>query len=236
MHQITPVILIGGLGTRLQPVVKDRPKGIAEVGGKPFIYYLLKQLEIHNFKTVLLCTGYMSSAIEESLSLLTSQVKIEYSKESTPLGTAGALRNALPKISTDNLMVMNGDSFCDIDMHELLLKSSISKADCMMTLTKVKNSCRYGSVHINDQGFVTKFSSRPEESGENIINAGIYIFRKSLIESIPPKTHRSLENDFLPKWSEEGRIAYFIHNGRFIDIGTPNSYIESQSFFGTQNS
>ena len=233
MNQITPGILIGGLGTRLQSVVKDRPKGIAEVGGKPFIYYLLKQLEMHEFKKVLLCTGYMSSAIEESLSHFTSKVKIEYSKESTPLGTAGALRNALSEISTDNLMVMNGDSFCDIDMNELILKFSTSKADCVMTLTKVKDSCRYGTVHINDKGFITNFSSSPEESWGNLINAGIYIFKKSLIRSISPKQHWSLENDFLPKWSDEGKIVSFIHNGRFIDIGTPNSYVESQSFFQT---
>ena len=235
MDHITPVILIGGLGSRLRPIVRDRPKGIAEVNGKPFAYYILNQLESHGFKKVVLCTGYMSLEIKEALKLIPFEIKVEYSEEATPLGTAGALRNALSRIDTTHIMLMNGDSYCDLNISKLILKSQEAKAECLMTLIHLKDSQRFGAVQIDDKGFVTQFLSRPKDPSNSLINAGIYIFSKTLIENIPPNKKLSLEEDFLHSWATENKIKAYLHTGRFIDIGTPNSYNKSHSFFQISN-
>ena len=107
------MILAGGFGTRLRSVVSDRPKVLAEVGGRPFLEYLLDQLVAEDVKSVVLCTGYLGEQVQRRLGTHYRTLALQYSREPQPLGTGGALRLALPMLDTDPVLVMNGDSYCD---------------------------------------------------------------------------------------------------------------------------
>jgi D-glycero-alpha-D-manno-heptose 1-phosphate guanylyltransferase len=113
---ITGVVLAGGLGTRLRPVVKDVPKVLAEVGGRPFLTYILDQLDQAGMREVVLCTGYLAEVIGKTFGHRYKSLTVKYSNEMQPLGTGGALRQALPQCPSDPVMVLNGDSFIDADL------------------------------------------------------------------------------------------------------------------------
>ena len=112
MFGVTAAILAGGLGTRLRSVVKDRPKVLAEIRGVPFLTYLLDQLAAAGVRDVVLCTGYMGEQVRSAFGDSYGGMCLSYSQESSPLGTAGALRLALPLFKSSSVLVMNGDSFC----------------------------------------------------------------------------------------------------------------------------
>src|SRR5437899_2628493 len=111
-NSLSAAILVGGLGTRLRGIVADRPKVLAEVRGRPFLAYLLDQLVASGFQDVVLCTGYRSEQVKEVFGDGYGPLRIVYSEETVPLGTAGALRLALPLLQSETILVMNGDSFC----------------------------------------------------------------------------------------------------------------------------
>jgi len=116
ISDITAVILAGGLGTRLQPVVPDKPKVLVEVLGRPFLVYLLDQLVSLGLHKVVLCTGYKGDKVQECFGGAYRSLRLLYSREDEPLGTGGALRLALPCFSSDTILVMNGDSYIDADL------------------------------------------------------------------------------------------------------------------------
>ena len=112
----TAVVLAGGVGSRLRSVVGNRPKALASIHNRPFLAYLLDALEAAGIGEVVLCTGYMAEQVEETFGPTYGRMQFRYSRESTPLGTGGALRAAMPWIKTDFVLVMNGDSFCEVDL------------------------------------------------------------------------------------------------------------------------
>ena len=116
LSDITPVILAGGLGTRLQSVVSGRPKVLANILGRPFMTFLLDQLVLTDVRDVVLCTGYMADEIHKQLGNTYKSLRLVYSREDVPLDTGGALRLALPHLNSDTVLVMNGDSFVNIDL------------------------------------------------------------------------------------------------------------------------
>jgi D-glycero-alpha-D-manno-heptose 1-phosphate guanylyltransferase len=110
--EVTAAVLAGGLGTRLRSVVDDRPKVLAQVHARPFLMFLLDQLAAADFRSVVLCTGYLGEQIQRTFGETYKCLRILYSQEPKPLGTGGALRFALPQITSDPVLVLNGDSFC----------------------------------------------------------------------------------------------------------------------------
>ena len=117
---VTAVILAGGMGTRLRKVISDRPKVMAEINGKPFLYYLLDQLAYASTERVIISTGYMAESIEDAMGASYKSLHVDYSKEKTPLGTAGALKLAERAIDTEYCLVINGDSYTEFDFISLL--------------------------------------------------------------------------------------------------------------------
>lgn len=232
--EITGVILAGGKGSRLSSVVSDRPKVLAEIHGRPFLAFLLDQLVSAGIRDVVLCTGYRADAIHKEIGETYKSLKIVHSPEQTPLGTAGAVRNALQYLHSDTLILMNGDSFIDVDLNgyfEWFFGRSRSAA---MLLTNVPDEKRYGKVKIAEDDSVLSFEEKGDTAGEGLINAGIYIFKKDLITSIPPDIFYSLEWDFLPKLVGSSFYGYRC-KGKFIDIGTPESYLCADEFFRSKN-
>lgn len=235
MHQqklssLTAVVLAGGLGTRLRSVVADRPKVLAEICGRPFITYLFDQLLDARIKRAVLCTGYLGDRIQETVGNVYKSLTVGYSRELSPLGTAGALRNALPEIDDDQVLVMNGDSYCDADLSAFWKWHESIKPEGSLLLTKVKDTSRYGIVKTGPDGKVARFSEKGSNRGPGFINAGIYLLRKQVIFSIPSGKSVSLEHEMFPQWIARGLYGY-PGEARFIDIGTPEDYVKAESFF-----
>lgn len=227
---VTAAILAGGLGTRLRRVVNDRPKVLAEIHGQPFLAYLLNQLSDSGIKTVILCTGYMGEQVRDALGESYKCLRIIYSQESITLGTGGALRLALPLLKTRSVLVMNGDSFCDNDLSALWKWHRGRKAQVSLALVKVLDPARYGQVLVGNDGAVLSFREKKGPGETAWVNAGVYLFEHSVLESISEGHAISLEREILPALIGKGLFGYQTE-GRFLDIGTPESYSEAQQFF-----
>ncbi|MFM7107583.1 MAG: nucleotidyltransferase family protein [Planctomycetaceae bacterium] len=227
---VTALVLCGGLGTRLSPIVADRPKGLADIGGRPFLDRLLDQLADAGLGRAFLCTGHMAASIRTACGDQHGGMTLDYSAEDRPLGTAGALRLALPRVATRNVLVLNGDSYCHVDLrgfHATYLAATRKPA---IVLVEVPDAARFGRVECDAEGFVRRFSEKSSESSPGVINAGIYLLPTDLLRTIPEGRAVSLEREIFPVWLSSGLRGYRC-DGPFIDIGTPESYDEAARFF-----
>jgi NDP-sugar pyrophosphorylase family protein len=226
------IILAGGLGTRLQAVVADRPKPMAEVSARPFIERILDQISSWGIQTAVLSVGHMAARVSDVLGERYGDLALRYAREATPLGTAGALRNALDLTEAHNLLVMNGDSYCDIDGRALMEAHLRTGAAATIVLINVPDASRAGVVELATDGSVTKFSARPPRAGApGLINAGIYLFRRDVVANLPAGKRLSLEEAVFPALVGSGLRGWVAGETRFIDIGTPESYAGAAEFF-----
>jgi D-glycero-alpha-D-manno-heptose 1-phosphate guanylyltransferase len=232
ISDITAAILVGGHGTRLQPVVSDRPKVLALVRGRPFLAYLLDQLMSLDISEVVFCSGYMSDKIQECFRDSYGSLRLLYSREEKPLGTGGAIRLAMPYFRSDTVLVMNGDSYIDVDLEAYLNWFRERERRAALVLTKAEDTSRYGTVCV-DGDRITAFEEKKACSGLGWINAGIYLLKRSLVSSIPAGKFYSLEHEFFPSLTG-GELYGFCVERRFIDIGTPEAYTMAEEFFASK--
>jgi NDP-sugar pyrophosphorylase family protein len=227
-------ILAGGLGTRLRDAVPDRQKVTADVSGRPFIRYLLAQLHRFRFSHVVLCTGYHGEQVEADCGRNFRGMELSYSRETTPLGTAGALRAARSLCRGEQVLILNGDSFCQSDIAEFIRWHELKKATASMLLAEVEDTLRYGRVVTSDDGLVTDFTEKGQ-AGAGCINAGMYLISKQRLEEIPAAKNCSLEKEMFPRWTAERALfGYHAQVSSFIDIGTPDSLAKAQRLFSEQ--
>ncbi len=225
--EVSAAILAGGLGTRLRAVVSDTPKTLALARNRPFLVYLLDQLRRFSVSEALLCTGYLGEMIESCFGEYYQNLHLVYSREVAPLGTAGAIRLALPLLKNQQVLVLNGDSYCDIDLQELLWRHREQKATVTMAVTSVENTCRYGTLLLNENEEIIAFAAKGRQDGPGLINAGIYVLERRVIEEIPFQMNLSLEKDVFPKYVGKSLRGY-VTDRFFIDIGTPADYERAQ--------
>jgi histidinol-phosphate phosphatase family protein len=233
LSNITAAVLAGGLGTRLRPVVADRPKVLAQIHGRPFLAYLLDQLSGAGLRSVVLCTGYLGDQIARTFGESYGRLRLTYSQEQQPMGTAGALRLALPHLTSDPILVINGDSFSFTDLAAFFGWYRNRPARAGILLTRVNDRDRYGSVKIDEQGAVLEFAEKTKGVNPNWISAGMYFLSEELLRSIPEDKVTSLEYDVFPRWVGQGLYGY-PNEGRFLDIGTPEDFATAVSFFSGQ--
>lgn len=229
--RITPLLLVGGLGTRLRSVVPNLPKVLASVGGKPFLGWILEKLIEAQFSDAILCTGYRSEAVEEEFGRRYHSLKLDYSKEASPLGTGGALRLAAPRVKTEFALVLNGDSFCDTQIASFCEAHLQSGAHASLILSHVSDTSRFGRVDCDSKGAVTALTEKTGQVEPGWINAGIYLLPNSWLLEIPCGRQVSLEREMFPEWLKFG-LQGVKDSGLFIDIGTPQSFAKGQAFFG----
>jgi len=228
-QNITAMILAGGMGIRLRSIIKTQ-KVIAAINDKPFICFLLDQLFENGFNNVIICTGYQSDQVEKIIGNANSHLHIAISKEDIPLGTAGAARKALDRTNSENLLIMNGDSFCDVNLRDFYGSYLKNYYTISIVVTKMNDVSRYGHIEIDKQNRIIQFVEKSPTKKSGWISAGIYLFKRRLLASLPLSKKLSFEFEVLPNWLTQGIFAYQ-HKGRFIDIGTPASLKEAQSFF-----
>jgi len=222
--------LAGGLGTRLASAVVDRPKVLAEVSGRPFLEYLLDQLRSAQFRNVILCTGHLGKQIEKAFGKRYKSLDLQYSREHAPLGTAGALRYALPLLKSETILVMNGDTYCEVDFEKFLHFHRSNKSKASIALSRVADIRHYGEVRIGTDGNILGFSEKIAVAGSGYVNAGIYLINRNMIEKIPPGENLSIEKDIFPEWVGKGFYGYKTTKS-FIDIGTPERYAYAQKIY-----
>ncbi len=229
---ITAVVFCGGFGTRLREVLPDKPKVLAEINGVPFVHYLLRKIEKSGCKKVILCTGYLAEQIESLLGNKFGELSIVYSKESNPMGTGGALRNAEQYITTKYALVMNGDSFVECDFRDYYYWHIKVGAKISMIVKKTLDTSRYGSLSLNEGDRITKFQEKvcSSEIEGKFVNVGVYLMDHRILQKIPQKVPLSLEKEVFPNLLSDGVFGYRIE-GYFIDIGTPQSLVEAQEYF-----
>lgn len=229
---VTAVILAGGVGSRLKSVVSDRPKGLAEVNGRPFLAFLLDQLRNAGAAKVVFSTGYLAPQIEEAFGDEFRGMRIGYSRETTALGTGGGLRLAADSLASPILLVLNGDSSCEVDLTAFLTDALRHGRSPALVLSRQTDTSRFGRVELAPDGRIISFREKGESAGEGWINAGIYALPRDLVMAIPAGRPVSLEREVFPDWIGQGLRA-FPAEGRFLDIGTPESYAAAADFFRT---
>jgi D-glycero-alpha-D-manno-heptose 1-phosphate guanylyltransferase len=226
------IILAGGFGTRLQAVVNDVPKPMAPINNEPFLNYIFAYLKHYNIENVVLSTGYLSEKISEYYKNEYKGIKISYTKEVNPLGTGGGIRLALEKCFTDNVLVLNGDSFFDVDLNSYYKQHSILKSNCSLALRSINNAARYGTIKLDDTFVVKAFKEKDNVDLPGLINGGVYILNRELfLNETEANIAFSIEKDFFEKRINQLKISGFEYQGYFIDIGIPEDYKKAQIDF-----
>jgi len=217
------VVLAGGLGTRLRPITYLYPKPMVPVRGKPFLEYLICFLKNQGISEFILCLHYMAEKFSEYFGDGSKfGVAIEYSIEEEPLGTAGAIKKVEDYLNS-SFLVLNGDTYVDLNPQEMLKNHRENKNVGTVALIEMKDPFRYGVVKLSEDRRITSFSEKVS-TAMGYVNAGVYIFEKSILEYIPKNRQVSLEKEVIPHILCKERIYGFITKGYFIDIGVPEDY------------
>ncbi len=224
--------MAGGFGTRLQSVVSDVPKPMADINGKPFLYYILKDLHKKGFSSVILSVGYRAEKIKNYFNHSFENISLQYSEEKTPLGTGGAIKKALSFVKADDFFIINGDTFFDIPYHDIFQYHIQNNSTFTIVLKAIENNNRYGSVIFDASNKVIEFKEK-HLINKGFINGGIYLanrdFLNEALNSFPDKF--SFEKDFMEKEYKNHEFKVFLHEGYFIDIGIPTDYAKAITDF-----
>jgi len=222
------VILIGGEATRLRPLTQNIPKAVVPVLNTPFLELVFRYLSRHGIRDIVLTqsrllpiAGYFGDGSQFG-------IKIDYTNEDAPLGTAGAVKNA-EKYLNEAFLVLNGDVLTDLDISAMVGFHRQKKARVTIALTPVDDPTSYGLVETDDENRITRFleKPRPDQITTNLINAGIYVIEADVLARIPPRTSFSFERELFPQLLEQGEPVYaYPSSGYWIDIGTPQKYLQ----------
>jgi D-glycero-alpha-D-manno-heptose 1-phosphate guanylyltransferase len=223
------IILAGGFGTRLQGVVKDLPKPMAPVNGRPFLTYILDYLIEYQYTKVILSVGYLHEKIEEYFGLQYKSLEIEYAVELEPLGTGGGILYAMSKCVTDNVLVINGDTMFQVDLDAFERFHREKKGLLSIVLREVEDVSRYGSVVIGDNNLITLFAEKQATYGRGYINGGVYLINKEIFNKYPQPQRFSFEKDLMTKFYTQELFYAMPSDGYFIDIGIPEDYARAQN-------
>lgn len=223
------VVLAGGFGTRLQKVVSEVPKPMAPVAGKPFLQYILDYLIAHKVNHAVLAVGYLHETIINYFGDKYESLNITYSIESNPLGTGGGILKACNYINGENVFVINGDTFFDVDLVELSAYHQHHNALLTVALKRMQRFDRYGTVDLDPDGRISGFLEK-KYLDEGLINGGIYCLNKKLFDLTLPEVF-SFEKEILEKEIVNRKVYGLQSDGYFIDIGIPEDFARAQVDF-----
>lgn len=222
------IVLAGGFGTRLAHVVPDVCKPMAPVAGRPFLRFIMDQLDEARFGRAVVADGYRREQIEEFFGGAYRGLQVAYSPEDEPLFTGGAVKQALAKCGNDWVFVLNGDTWLDVDFAamEAVAAEAPDAVKAVIAVKRMRDFERYGTVDVDAEGRITAFHEK-RPCADGLINAGVYLVRRGVLDAMPKKF--SLENDFFEKVVAEGALVSCECEGGFIDIGVPEDYELAQA-------
>ena len=225
------IVLAGGLGTRLRSVVKDVPKPMADVNGKPFLEYILDYLLNSELEKVILSVGYKYEVILKYFGEKYKDLVLIYSIEDEPLGTGGAIKKSLSFVNDKDILILNGDTFFKIDFFKFLEFHKSKKADLSIALKPMKNFDRYGTVEIDSNYRIIGFKEKTYKKF-GLINGGVYLLKTEVFKEINFPEKFSFEKEFLEKFYENLHFFGLPFDNYFIDIGIPEDYERAKRDFG----
>lgn len=231
------MILAGGLGKRLRSAYAAGPKALAPVRARPFLDYLLHWLRSEGVLEVILCVGYKRSSIQKHVgSGRKWGLRVRYSSERKLLGTAGAVKRAGAMLVGNRAFVINGDTFLDVNLREMSAFHRDRKAWATLAVATVADARRFGTLRLASSGRIVSFkeknASETDEAAacsRSLINGGVYLFEKKLLDRIPARRQVSLENEIFPFLFKKKRLFGFVTDGFFLDIGVPDDFRRAQS-------
>ena len=226
------IILAGGLGTRLREAVPGLPKCMAPVAGRPFMYYVINYLLEQKVQHFIFSLGYMHDVIQEYINDEFPLLDLQYSIEDEPLGTGGAIKLACKKTSTDNILMLNGDTMYKIHVNKLLTFHTEYDAACTIALKPMHDFDRYGVVEINQQNYIQSFKEK-QFYRSGLINGGAYALNMASFLSLSLPEKFSFEKDYLEKFHSQQNMMGLIQDEYFIDIGITEDYKKANVEFMT---
>lgn len=222
------IILAGGLGTRLRSAVPDLPKCMAPVAGKPFISYVVNYYRGQGISRFIFSLGYMHEVIEKYLQESFADVNYICSIEDEPLGTGGAIVKATAFCETEDVLVLNGDTFFAVDVKSLSEFHSTTKAECTVCLKVMKKTDRYGVVETDANGRIVSFKEKKYYE-TSVINGGVYALNLPSFRMLKFPAKFSFEADYFERHYGQRSIYGILQPGYFIDIGIPDDFIKAQT-------
>jgi NDP-sugar pyrophosphorylase family protein len=215
-------ILAGGLGTRIRSLYPDLPKPLIPIQGKPFLEHQLEQLRTQGFHDFVLCVSYRAEQIVDHFQDGAAWgVRIHYSYEREPLGTAGALRYSAPYWK-GTCLVLNGDTFINADFRALITAHRARPdARGSLGLVALPDTSRYGQVLIDSLQHVMAFREKDQLASAGWINAGVYVLEPTVLDLIPSGRAVSIEREVFPALAASQQLYGFPLDGAFVDMGTP---------------
>lgn len=228
------IILAGGLGTRLRTVVSDLPKCMAPVAGKPFLYFVIEHLLKQGIDKFIFSLGYKSEVIIDYVNEQHPLLYAQYAIEEEPLGTGGAIRFACNMTTEKNVLILNGDTFFDIDVKKLAATHHHANADCTLALKPMQDFERYGVVELNNDNTIASFKEK-QHYQVGLINGGAYALHVNAFiqEELPQKF--SFEKDYLEQYFDKRKMCGDIQDAYFIDIGIPEDFERAQKELGVRS-
>ncbi|MGW1027075.1 sugar phosphate nucleotidyltransferase [Streptomyces sp. NPDC002577] len=230
------IILVGGKGTRLRPLTNHTPKPLLSVAGSSFIRHQVAKLMDAGVEHVVFATSYLASLFEEEFKGFTQDLEISYAVEEVPLGTGGAIRNAarLLRSSADApVLILNGDILSGVDLRAILVRHEAQEADVTLHLTRVPDPRAFGLVPTDEAGRVLSFLEKPKTPQECVtdqINAGCYVFRRSVLDAIPAGREVSVEQETFPELVAQGRRVFgHTTDDYWRDLGTPLAFVQGSA-------
>jgi mannose-1-phosphate guanylyltransferase len=224
---VQALILAGGEGTRLRPLTYTVPKPVLPLAGRPHVAYVIDWLVRHGVEDVVVSCGHLAEGMRRAVAELEPGVKIRYAEEPEARGTAGAIRFAEDMLG-DRFLVLNGDVLCDLDLTALIEQHERTGARATIALYPVEDPVGYGLIHRHEDGEITEFLEKPEpgQIDTDEINAGAYLLERSVLDYIPPDRAVSIEREVFPELIGDGLNGIRLE-GYWIDIGTPDRYLEA---------
>jgi D-glycero-alpha-D-manno-heptose 1-phosphate guanylyltransferase len=222
------IILAGGLGTRLKTVINDKPKVLATISGKPFLYWLITYLQQQGITSYIFSLGYLHQQVEDFLKKEFSDLQYDCLIETEPLGTGGAIKYCLSKAIDNDVLILNGDTFFNLNIKQFAEFYQNSKSDCCIALTPMQNFDRYGLVSVDKDSNIIEFNEK-KYCKEGLINTGVLLVNKSVFLDKTAQFPRyfSYEKDFLQPNISQIKLTGYIAAGYFIDIGIPEDYYKA---------
>ncbi len=229
--EVDAVVLVGGQGTRLRPLTLSAPKPMLPTAGVPFLEHLLSRIRAVGIRHVVLGTSYKADTFTEYFGDGSAAgLDIEYLVEDVPLGTGGAIRNVADTLRADTVMVFNGDVLSGLDLSALLATHHDNDADVTLHLVKVPDPRAFGSVPTDPDGRVQAFLEKTDNPPTDQINAGCYVFRRSVLESIPAGRVVSVERETFPGLLAAGaRVFGHVDSSYWLDLGTPAAFVRGSA-------
>ena len=222
------VILVGGQGTRLRPLTERIRKDMLPLVDRPLLAFTFEHLRRHGVREGIISCGYLPTQIQEHFGSSYGDLDLSYRIERQPLGTAGGIAFAAGDIA-ETFFALNGDSLRDADLDRIVEFHRKSGAKATILLTPVADPSRYGLVRLAPDGRVSTFleKPRPEEIDTDLINAGLYVLEPEVLGLVPPDRAVSIERDVFPRLAEEGSVYGIALEGYWLDVGTPESYLQA---------